>query len=155
MTPRNLGLVMIGVLSGMVAWLITTWYIRPRVAPAPPAIEESLESRGSFEGTIASRTGAPIARARVCANALSPRVLAIEPLPRCTQTDARGRYAIPALLAGAYRMVATAPSYEPGQRDVTVMANERRQRIDLATGQTISAAWPWPGQGQHARRRTP
>ena len=150
MTPRNLGLVMIGVLSGMIAWLVTTWYIRPpRVAPAPPAIavlEEQLDpstvQRGSIEGTIANLTGEPISHARVCANAVSPRVLSLEPLPRCTQTDATGRYTIGALLAGAYRVVAMAPSYRPGLagRDLTVMPNERRQRIDMTLADAVALA---------------
>ncbi|MBA3498920.1 MAG: carboxypeptidase regulatory-like domain-containing protein, partial [Deltaproteobacteria bacterium] len=128
-------------------------YIRPRVAP-PPVIEDHLDPRGSIEGTITSRTGEPLAQVRVCANAVSPRVLAVEPLPRCTQTDARGRYTIAALLAGAYRMLATAPAYEPGGRDLTVMSNERR-RLDMTAHLTIPAAWPQPGHGQPTDPRTP
>lgn len=137
MMPRTLCLVLIGVLSGMVAWLATTWYIRQHVVEPPPVAVEELDAstalRGSIEGIIASRTGEPITDARVCATAVSPRVLALEPLPRCTQTDGSGRYLIGALLAGAYRVVATAPAYRPGivARELTVMPNERRKRIDL------------------------
>jgi hypothetical protein len=132
---------MIGVLSGMIAWLVTTWYIRPRVAP-PAIVEDPLELRGSIEGTIADDLGQPIAQARVCANAVSPRVLALEPLPRCTQTDARGRYAIGALLAGAYRIVAQAPVGLGGAgRDLTVMPNERRERIDLVLVPRSCQTW--------------
>ena len=138
MWTRNVALVMIGVLSGMVAWLFTTWYVHKAPEPVPAVVtvfEEQLDPetalRGSIEGTI-SDGGEPIAHARVCANARSPRVLALEPMPRCTQTDATGRYAIGALLAGAYRVVAMAPAYRPAAgRDLTVMPNERRQQIDM------------------------
>ena len=157
MWTRNVALVMIGVLSGMVAWLVTTWYVRS--APPEPipvaAVLQELALRGSIEGTITSGAE-PIANARVCANARSPRVLSLEPLPRCTQTDATGRYAIGALLAGAYRVVAVAPEYRPAAgRDLTVMPNERRHQIDLMLvsrrpGHGLATAAPIPDRSRRS-----
>lgn len=133
MWTRNVALVMIGVLSGMIAWLFTTWYLH-RAAPA--VVHRKLDDdagdlRGSIAG-IVTTAGGPLAKARVCANTISPRVLEVEPLPRCTQTDRAGRYKIGALLAGAYRLVALAPT-AIASRDLTVMPDEQREGIDLAT----------------------
>jgi Carboxypeptidase regulatory-like domain len=131
MWTRNVALVMIGVLSGMVAWLVTTWYLHRTPPQVTLPVEDTADLRGSITGIVAATGDAPVANARVCANALSPRVLAIEPLPRCTQTDAAGRYTIGALLAGAYQIVALAPTSASATRNLTVMPDEQRREIDL------------------------
>ena len=103
----------------------------PHRAPVEPIT-------GSIAGTITC-AGAPIAGARVCGLATSD-TLATERVrePRCTLTDAAGRYALADLPPARYRVGAMAAGLRPASYPVaspldrfTLAAGERRGGVDL------------------------
>jgi hypothetical protein len=102
-------------------------------------VDPRTQKRGSISGTITdASTKAPIASARVCADAwsrsLSPQT-ARE--PACVTTDLQGGYALGGLVAAEYTVTATAPKYQPGTHHPG--GSRRKTRIALAAAETKAA----------------
>jgi carboxypeptidase family protein/PDZ domain-containing protein len=93
--------------------------------------------RASITGTVRTETNAPIAHARVCADAQSvdlPSELVRH--PRCTDTDAAGSYAIKDLLAARYSVSAMARTFSPDFHHPG--ADRKQTAFSLAAGQHAS-----------------
>src|SRR5512140_3740420 len=75
---------------------------RERAKADPRTLE-----RASIAGTVTDEDHAPIAGARVCADATSSHISGeLVRDPRCTQTDATGHYQLTDLYAAAYTLAA-------------------------------------------------
>jgi len=97
--------------------------------------------RASISGTITDEDHAPIAGARVCADASSAHISGeLVRDPRCTQSDAAGHYTLGELYAASYTVAALAKPYRPdvfhpdGDRDRTqfaLHAGEHKTGVDI------------------------
>jgi len=141
--------VILAIVGGLVWW----FGVRDRGSAAPPVatgssagsagrsttattprVDPKTLAKASVAGTITDETKAPIAGARVCASGTSrdanPEDLAE---PACVTTDAKGAYAIAALIPATYTITASAKPYRPG----VVFVDEDREdaKVKLAAGE--------------------
>lgn len=107
-----------------------------RAGPAPVAA--TRPSRG-VSGTV-SFSGVGVTGAEVCASWRSAQVLATreDVVPRCTKTDAAGRYALE-LPVGAWLLVASAWGYLPDGEELVVREKESSMSLDFFLRQGGSA----------------
>lgn len=147
MRRRRWGLVVALVLA-VCALLIVTWRVRARDATQANDVNRSRvgvgvanhdrslawrdKPRASVSGTVSDAKG-PIPKARVCARAGSAELPhSITRTPQCTNTDARGAFAIGDLHPATYSVSAVADHHLPGHLDSFVLrASEQRAGIDL------------------------
>ncbi len=93
------------------------------------------QPRGRIAGTIRAHGGGPIAGAQVCATWSSSELGREDTRdPRCTATDASGRYALAELVAGSYQVVAVAARYQPA----TWHDPAREASLRLRAGQQLA-----------------
>ncbi len=87
----------------------------PEGAGAPVVLEVELRAGAAVSGLVRSADGAPVEGARVVALDLSERVEADAPRTDGAVTDVEGRFELPALAAGTYRLQARHPDHAPGE----------------------------------------
>lgn len=98
-------------------------------------------AQGSIAGTIRDEAKAPIAAARVCADASSANLAsAVTQAPICATSDGNGRYELRNLIAADYEVHAAARQFRPAvfqptpgspRRAFPLAAGESRTGVDL------------------------
>jgi len=116
-----------------------------RAPGTPPAIaarqapDPRTQPRGSIRGAIRDEAGAPIAHARVCADASSPELPdALTRDPVCSDSDSQGRYQLANLVAADYSVEAAAPRFRPAE--FHPQAGSDGIRFPLAAGEARTGA---------------
>jgi len=104
-------------------------------------VDPRKAQRASIAGTVTDEDHAVVANARVCARAAARELsTALVREPRCTTTDAQGRYTLGELFAAEYVVGASAKPYRPGvyhppgerkNTSFALLAGERKTGIDL------------------------
>lgn len=97
-----------------------------------PRLDPRTAARASVAGTVRDSSGAPIAGARICAQAYSQWLADVDTRePTCAQSDPDGTYRVSELLASSYSVTVSAARYLPARYERADGAT----RLWLAAGQ--------------------
>jgi hypothetical protein len=114
----------------MTRLVLTTVMVSMLALPAPAAAQARVTG-GDLEGVLKDTSGAVLVGATITARNIDTSIT------RTVQTDAAGRYYIPALDPGPYEVVASSDGFK----------SEKRERIDLFLGQAVSVDFALPIAG--------
>jgi protocatechuate 3,4-dioxygenase beta subunit len=87
----------------------------PEGARAPVVVEVELQAGAPLSGTVRAADGSPVEGARVVAHEATAMVEVDGPRTDGVATDREGRFELPALAAGIYRLQATHPEHVAGE----------------------------------------